>query len=76
MIKKVRELPIQQYEPSNADHRRLAELGLVRQAEAKTDLDSLGTKATEMPIGRLRGLIRQGLKEPMSEIDAVVQQLL
>ncbi len=68
------QFPIPQYDPQNAVHMRLAEMGqtcAVRVAEVVPEL-----AARYRGIGRLRGEVRRLLVKELAEIDALTRQVL
>jgi len=73
--KKVLELPIPQFDPSNDIHRRLAGLGNIYSQKVSNWLQS-GGQGKIKSIGVLRSRVREMLKEELKEIDTLVQQIL
>ncbi len=75
ICKKVLELPIPQFDAKNPAHGGLAELG--RQCGIKVErwLGS-GSTGNIKSIGRLRGMVREMLKDELREIDTVVKEIL
>lgn len=71
--KKPLEFPIPRYDPTNADHQRLASLGKTCMAKAKSKLAS-GSISLHLPKARQE--IRETLKSDMAEIDTLVTKLL
>ena len=79
--KKVWELPIPEFNPSNEDHKTLAVLGeectkkvsnlLSKGTAAKTSAELISAS-----IGNLRKLMKAELKEEIREIDGIVKRLL
>jgi hypothetical protein len=73
--KKVLELPIPQYDASNSNHERLAELG--RECSSKMEHWLAGGGAGKITsIGKLRSMGRALLREELAEIDLLVKGLL
>jgi methylase of polypeptide subunit release factors len=75
ICKKVLELPIPQFGATNLAHQQLAEYGKECGAKVKRWLASGGAGKIKS-IGKLRGMVREMLKEELKEIDALVQQIL
>jgi hypothetical protein len=73
--KKVLELPIPQFDPNNPSHQQLAELGKQCSSEVKHWLGS-GGAGNIKSIGRMRGMVREMLKDELKEIDALVKEIL
>jgi len=73
--KKVLELPIPQFDPGNADHQRLAELGK-ECSEKVADWLASGGPGKIRSIGRLRSMVRKMLAEELKEIDKLVRGIL
>jgi len=73
--KKVLDLPIPQFDPSQEDHRRLAELGKACSERVAAWLATGGPGKTQS-IGRLRRLVREMLREELAEIDECTTQIL
>jgi len=73
--KKVLELSIPQFDVKNAIHRSLAELG--KECSDKVERWLAGGGAANIKsIGRLRGMVREMLKEELNEIDGLVKKIL
>jgi len=75
ICKKVLDLPIPQFDPAQAEHRRLAELGKACSERVAAWLDAGGPGKTQS-IGRLRAMVREMLKEELAEIDECTIQIL
>ena len=75
ICKKVLELPIPQFDASNTDHIKLAELGQKCADKTKHWLDSGGSGKIRS-VGKLRGMVREMLKEELQEINGVVVEIL
>jgi hypothetical protein len=75
ICKKVLDLPIPQFDPSQPEHRRLAELGKVCSERVAAWLAAGGPGKTQS-IGRLRGMVREMLKEELGEIDESTTRIL
>lgn len=75
ICKKVLDLPIHQFDPSQPEHRHLAELGKACSQRVAAWLAAGGPGKTKS-IGRLRGMVREILKEELEEIDGLVRRLL
>jgi len=73
--KKVLELPIPEFDPSNAVHQRLAELGEDCTAKVEKWL-ATGGPGQIKSIGRLRAMVRNMLEEELREIDGLVKDIL
>jgi hypothetical protein len=73
--KKVLDLPIPQFDPAQAEHRRLAELGKACSERVAAWLAAGGPGKTQS-IGRLRAMVREMLKEELAEIDECTTQIL
>jgi hypothetical protein len=73
--KKVFDLPIPQFDPSQAEHQRLAELGKACSERVAAWLAAGGPGKTQS-IGRLRGMVREMLKEELAEIDECTTRIL
>jgi hypothetical protein len=73
--KKVLDLPIPQFDPAQAEHQRLAELGKACSERVAAWLAAGGPGKTQS-IGRLRRLVREMLKEELAEIDECTTQIL
>ncbi len=73
--KKVLEFPIPQFNSENSSHRQLAELG--KDCTAKVERWLAGGGAGNIKsIGRLRGMVREVLKDELKEIDELVKKIL
>jgi hypothetical protein len=71
--KKVWELPIPEFNPSNEDHIKLATLG----EECTKKVSKLLSKGIpQKSIGNLRKMIKGELKEEIEEIDGIVKRIL
>lgn len=75
ICKKVLELPIPQFEAKNSTHRQLAELGKHCTAKVEKWLAN-GVAGNIKSIGRLRGMVREMLKDELNEIDGLVKTIL
>jgi hypothetical protein len=75
ICKKVLDLPIPQFDPAQAEHQRLAELGKACSERVAAWLAAGGPGKTQS-IGRLRRLVREMLKEELAEIDECTTQIL
>jgi hypothetical protein len=73
--KKVLELPIPQFEPSEKAHLKLAELGRACIQEVAEWLEA-GGPGKVRSIGKLRSMVRDMLAEELGEIDEWVEPLL
>jgi hypothetical protein len=73
--KKVLELPIPRFEATNFTHRQLAEFGKHCTAKVEKWLAGGGTGNVKS-IGRLRGMVREILKDELYEIDDLVKEIL
>lgn len=73
--KKVLELPIPQFDATYLTHIRLAELGEARSSKGKKWLEG-GGAGNIRSIGRLRGMVRELLKDELNEIDKLVKEIL
>jgi hypothetical protein len=73
--KKVLDLPIPQFDPSQPEHRRLAELGKACSERVAAWLAAGGPGKTQS-IGRLRGMVREMLREELGEIDGLVRKMM
>ena len=71
--KKVLEIPIPQYNPSNENHRALSQLG--EQCTQKVE-QLLPQQAKSRSIGHTRRLIKAELKRELAQIDELVKTLL
>lgn len=75
--KKIWELPIPGFREDNADHRKLAELGMQCTEKVKEIIPTLDTQnVTPGKIGRLRGKVRKLLEREIGEIDGAVEGLV
>jgi hypothetical protein len=73
--KKVLELPIPKFNAKNPVHQRLAELG--KECSEKAERWLAGGGASNIrSIGRLRGMVREMLKDELKEIDELVKGIL
>jgi len=75
ICKKALDLPIPQFDPAQAEHRRLAELGKACSERVAAWLAAAGPGKTQS-IGRLRGVVREMLKEELAEIDECTARIL
>jgi len=75
ICKTVLELPIPQFDAENSQHRQLAELGQACTDKVKQWIDS-GGPGNIRSIGKLRGMVREMLREELKEIDGVVERIL
>ena len=75
ICKKVLELPIPQFDPGDAVHRRLAELGEECTQKVAEWLES-GGPGKIRSIGRLRSVVRETLAEELEEIDELVREMM
>jgi hypothetical protein len=73
--KKVLDLPIPQFDPSQAEHQRLAKLGKACSERVAAWLAAGGPGKTQS-LGRLRGMVREMLKEELAEIDECTTRIL
>ncbi len=73
--KKVLELPIPEFDPKNATHRRLAEFGEHCSDKVKKWLDKGGPGKTKS-IGKLRSTVREMLSGELADIDKLVEKIL
>lgn len=73
--KKVLELPIPQFDATYLTHIRLAELGEACSSTVKKWLEG-GGAGNIRSIGRLRGMVRELLKDELNEIDKLVKEIL
>ena len=73
--KKVLELPIHQFHTANPVHCKLAELGEEYSTKVQQWLAS-GGKGKIKSIGKLRGIVREMLKDELEEIDRMVKEIL
>lgn len=75
IVKKVLELSIPQFDAKNAIHRSLAELG--KECSDKVERWLAGGGAGNInSIGKLRGMVREMLKDELNEIDGLVKEIL
>jgi hypothetical protein len=72
--KKVLDLSIPQFDPSKAEHRRLAELGRAC-TQKVTDWLEGGGPGKVHSIGKLRSMVREMLAEELGEIDGLVRKM-
>ncbi|MGC8959942.1 MAG: Eco57I restriction-modification methylase domain-containing protein [Chloroflexia bacterium] len=75
ICKKVLDLPIPRFDPVQPEHRRLAELGKAC-SERVAEWLSAGGPGKTRSIGRLRGMVREMLKEELGEIDEYTKRVL
>jgi methylase of polypeptide subunit release factors len=73
--KKVLELPIPQFDPSEEAHLKLAELGRVC-TQKVTDWLEGGGPGKVRSIGKLRSMVREMLAEELGEIDGLVRKMI
>ncbi len=73
--KKVLEFPIPKFDEKNKAHQRLAEIGEQCAGKVETWLTG-GGKGNVSSIGRLRGMVRNLLKDELAEIDELVKGIL
>jgi SAM-dependent methyltransferase len=73
--KKVLELPIPQFDPQDAVHRRLAELGKECSEKVAAWLEA-GGPGKIRNIGRLRSMVREMLAGELGEIDGLVREMI
>jgi hypothetical protein len=73
ITKKVWELPVPEFKQENKLHSRLAVLAENSTDQVKDLIPTLGEAGS---IGRARSIVRQALKEELSEIDDHVKQIL
>jgi len=73
--KKVLELPIPQFDEGNGVHIALAKLGEECTEKVKVWLDS-GGQGKVKSIGKLRGMVREMLKDELAQIDRYVKEIL
>ncbi len=76
VIKKIWELAIPQYDGGLETDRRLAALGLECAGTVQNILAGLPDKRKQGSIGRLRALIREKLKDQLSDVDTIVKGIL
>jgi hypothetical protein len=69
------DLPIPQFDPSQPEHRRLAELGRACSERVAAWLAAGGPGKTRS-IGRMRGMVREMLKEELAEVDECTTRIL
>ena len=69
------DLPIPQYNPDDAKHRKIAELGAKARIETAKVIAS-GDFPLDAEIAKQRGFIRTRLETEMEVIDALVAKLL
>lgn len=79
--KKVWELPIPEFDPSNENHLKLASLGEectkeVSKLLSKGTATKTCTELVSASIGNLRKMIKAELKDEIKEIDGIVRELL
>lgn len=76
VVKKVFDVaPIPQFEATNPDHQRLADLGNECSTKVERWLTSGGAGEIKS-IGKLRGMVREMLKDELNEIDVLVKEIL
>lgn len=75
ICKKVLELPIPRFQESKPDHQCLAELGKECSQQVKKWL-AAGGPGSVKSIGRLRGMVREILKDELKQIDKIVKKIL
>lgn len=73
--KKILELPIPEFDPSNDEHRKLAVLGKDC-LQKVTDWLEAGGPGDVRSIGKLRSMVREMLTEELRDIDGLVEPLL
>jgi len=73
--KKVLELPIPKFNVKNTSHAQLSELGKVCSDKVESWLEGGGVSNIKS-IGRLRGMVREMLKDKLKEIDELVKDIL
>lgn len=73
--KKVLELPIPRFDPTEEGHLKLAELGRTCTQKVADWLEA-GGPGKVRSIGKLRSMVRQMLAEELKEIDGWVEPLL
>ncbi|MCL4534325.1 MAG: N-6 DNA methylase [Bacteroidetes bacterium] len=73
--KKLLDLPIPRYEPTDARHQRLAQLGEECGAKVSAWL-AAGGAGTTQSIGRLRAMVRAMLSAELAEIDTLATQIM
>ena len=78
--KKVWELPIPEFNPKDKAHLRLAEIAQSCAEKVKEEVPGLKALFQDVrgprAIGRARTAVREALKDEISEIDAIVQEIL
>jgi hypothetical protein len=74
--KKMWSFPIPSYEAINPAHMKLASLGADCTCTAATFVAGLSAKFREGSLGRLRTMMRENLKDRLSEIDTFVKGIL
>ncbi|MBI5116238.1 N-6 DNA methylase [Candidatus Poribacteria bacterium] len=75
ICKKVLELPIPKFNANDDEHLRLVELGVDCSMKVDRWLASGGAGEIQS-IGKLRGLVREMLKEELKDIDEVVKKII
>jgi len=75
ICKKALELPIPQFDAKNAVHQRLAKSGRECSTKVEEWLASGGSGKIKS-IGRLRGMVREVLKDELKQIDALIKGIL
>jgi len=75
LCKKVLELPIPQFDPSEEAHLKLADLGRACTQKVADWLEA-GGPGKVRSIGKLRSMVREVLAEELKEIDGWVEPLL
>lgn len=75
ICKKVLELPIPQFQEGKPEHQRLAQLGKDCAQKVEKWLAGGGPGKVKS-IGRLRGMVREMLKEELKQIDRIVKKIL
>jgi hypothetical protein len=73
---KIWALPIPTYDATNSAHKNLAALGTECSRASEIFMESLPTKTRAGSLGRLRTMIRENLRDPISEIDSIVRDIL
>lgn len=73
--KKVLELPIPKFNGAVLAHQRLSDLGMKCSARVQ-EWVLTGGPGTIKSIGKLRSMVREMLKDKLSEIDGVVKEIL
>jgi hypothetical protein len=74
--KKMWAFPIPSYDASNPAHKKLASLGADCTCTAATFVGGLSAKLRGGSLGRLRTMIRENLRDRISEIDSIVKEIL